>query len=212
MFGRRDYFYCFKKNLRIIVNLKIKSKLRGILVSFLPFLILLQLRQTKKKTNEWGKKKESDTNLRISQQNQRITTTTKSLLIFHNGDPRRDTNTSTWFAYICIYIYIFIMSLKRRVAFVVVVNCWVSFGDYEFRIWLLSSNPIHLQSFLFDETEREFRTEEKIQGYLVGGACSEWEWVLVRILRVLLHAKFHYKYNTNFYNQVRQMEYDNNEH
>ena len=46
----------------------------------------------------------------------------------------------------------------------------------------------------------------------VVGACSEWEWVLVRILRVLLHALFHHKYNPNFYKHVKQMEYDNNEH
>ena len=47
---------------------------------------------------------------------------------------------------------------------------------------------------------------------LVVGACSEWEWVLVCILRVLLHALFHHKYNTNFYKHVKQMEYDYNEH
>ena len=46
----------------------------------------------------------------------------------------------------------------------------------------------------------------------VVGACSEWEWVLVRNLRVLLHDYFHLKYNTIFYRNVKQMEYDNNEH
>ena len=50
---------------------------------------------------------------------------------------------------------------------------------------------------------------EYVTFQFVVSACSEWEWVLVRILRVLLHDKFHHKYNTNFHKHVKQMKYDN---
>ena len=44
------------------------------------------------------------------------------------------------------------------------------------------------------------------------GACSEWKWFLVRILRVLHSHLVPPQIQHKFYKHVKQMEYDNNEH
>ena len=62
--GKRDYFYWFREifhHHRIVVSLKIEFEFKGVLVSFLPSLILFQLPQTKKVqlVNEVRKRKRS---------------------------------------------------------------------------------------------------------------------------------------------------------
>ena len=60
---------------RIVISRKIKFEFKSIFVTFLPFLILLQLLQIKRKPQVNGEEeeKDSDTNLRISQNSQQLT-------------------------------------------------------------------------------------------------------------------------------------------
>ena len=47
---------------------------------------------------------------------------------------------------------------------------------------------------------------------LVVGGCSEWEWVLIRILRVLHSRLVPLQIQHKFYKHIKQMKYNNDEH